>query len=332
MAEDVEGGRASAGWISLRVTGKVTGGASPSSPTSAYRLLRPGARSTGGTSGARPGGRPSTCRRVRARAAGARGPRPPPRPPPAAPPGPATAPRTALAYDYRFAACARRRPRPPTATAAKPRWPRRELLCGPPRGAGSPRTQHGSPGPSCHLPVPRGPRRPVCGPLGSLDDLARAAVAPPPASGKAGSFKACSVAGSWVCPLPPGAQRLGTVLRGNPGTSGPARERAARSRYGAHGSEEAGGAACARAPGAPSPLASAGSDGLPHAESPTFLNHDTRGGWPRLPVTSALELPTLPKPRVFSVTQFGGKVGLRPGWTPWWSLFIITLRFLQNCI
>ncbi|XP_012510680.1 PREDICTED: rho GTPase-activating protein 27 [Propithecus coquereli] len=40
-------------------------------------------------------------------------------------------------------------------------------------------------------------------PAQSLDDLARATAMPPAGLlGSAGSFKACSVAGSWVCPRP----------------------------------------------------------------------------------------------------------------------------------
>uniref|UniRef100_G3SNI1 Rho GTPase-activating protein 27 n=1 Tax=Loxodonta africana TaxID=9785 RepID=G3SNI1_LOXAF len=52
--------------------------------------------------------------------------------------------------------------------------------------------------PACLYLRPAAPVRPAQ----SLDDLARAAVPPAGLLGSAGSFKACSVAGSWVCPRP----------------------------------------------------------------------------------------------------------------------------------
>ncbi|CAD7679468.1 unnamed protein product [Nyctereutes procyonoides] len=144
---------------------------------------------------------------VRARAAGARG----PRPGPAAP--------EPLAYDYRFVSAPA--PAGPDGTPAKPRG-RVSSLCGPaPRGAS---TQHGSPGPrlpTCLCTRPAAPVRPAQ----SLDDLARAAAAPPAGLlGSAGSFKACSVAGSWVCPRPLARRDSENVYEAVLDVRGPARE------------------------------------------------------------------------------------------------------------
>ena len=52
--------------------------------------------------------------------------------------------------------------------------------------------------PACLYTRPAAPVRPAQ----SLDDLARTAALPAGLLGSGGGFKACSVAGSWVCPRP----------------------------------------------------------------------------------------------------------------------------------
>lgn len=115
--------------------------------------------------------------------------------PPALRPGP-VAPEP-LAYDYRFVSAPVSAG--PDGTPAEPRG-RVGSLCGPARRGAATQRSSLAPGlPTCLYTRPAAPVRPAQ----SLDDLARAAVAPPAGLlGSAGSFKACSVAGSWVCPRP----------------------------------------------------------------------------------------------------------------------------------
>ncbi|XP_036306953.1 rho GTPase-activating protein 27 isoform X3 [Pipistrellus kuhlii] len=113
-------------------------------------------------------------------------------PPPAARPGPA-APEP-LAYDYRFVSAPA--PAGPDGAPAEPRG-RAGSLGGPPRGP-APRGSLAPGRPARLYARPAAPVRPAQ----SLDDLARAAAPPAGLLGGAGSFKACSVAGSWVCPRP----------------------------------------------------------------------------------------------------------------------------------
>ncbi|XP_058301598.1 rho GTPase-activating protein 27 isoform X2 [Hylobates moloch] len=162
-------------------------------PNERYRLLR---RSTEHWWHVRrePGGRPfylpaQYVRELPALGNPAAAPPPGPHPSPAAP--------EPLAYDYRFVSAA---------TAAGPDGAlaesggRASSLCGPAQRG--PVTQRSSlaPGlPACLYLRPAAPVRPAQ----SLDDLACAAVSPPAGLlGSSGSFKACSVAGSWVYPRP----------------------------------------------------------------------------------------------------------------------------------
>nr|XP_055113794.1 rho GTPase-activating protein 27 isoform X2 [Symphalangus syndactylus] len=162
-------------------------------PNERYRLLR---RSTEHWWHVRrePGGRPfylpaQYVRELPALGNRAAAPPPGPHPSPAAP--------EPLAYDYRFVSAA---------TAAGPDGAlaesggRASSLCGPAQRG--PVTQRSSlaPGlPACLYLRPAAPVRPAQ----SLDDLACAAVSPPVGLlGSSGSFKACSVAGSWVYPRP----------------------------------------------------------------------------------------------------------------------------------
>lgn len=114
-------------------------------------------------------------------------------PPPVPHPGPA-APEP-LAYDYRFVSAPV--PAGPDSAPAEPRG-RAGSLCGPARRGGAMQRRSLAPGqPVCLYTRPS----PRVRPAQSLDDLARTAAAPPAGLlGSAGSFKACSVAGSWVCP------------------------------------------------------------------------------------------------------------------------------------
>ncbi|XP_023367035.1 rho GTPase-activating protein 27 isoform X1 [Otolemur garnettii] len=100
-----------------------------------------------------------------------------------------------LAYDYRFVSAAAG----PDSTHAEPRG-RASSLCGPARRDDMTGRSNLAPGlPACLYVRPLAPVRPAQ----SLDDLARTTVAPPAGLlGSAGGFKACSVAGSWVCPRP----------------------------------------------------------------------------------------------------------------------------------
>ncbi|XP_053068613.1 rho GTPase-activating protein 27 isoform X2 [Acinonyx jubatus] len=115
--------------------------------------------------------------------------------PPALRPGPVVP--EPLAYDYRFVSAPVSAG--PDGTPAEPRG-RVGSLCGPARRGAATQRSSLAPGlPTCLYTRPAAPVRPAQ----SLDDLARAAVAPPAGLlGSAGSFKACSVAGSWVCPRP----------------------------------------------------------------------------------------------------------------------------------
>ncbi|XP_054986971.1 rho GTPase-activating protein 27 isoform X3 [Sorex araneus] len=150
-------------------------------PNERYRLLR---RSTEHWWHVRrePGGRPFYLPAQYVRELPALG-DPAPTPLPAVPhPGPVVP--EPLAYDYRF-----------VSAPVEPRG-RAGSLCVPSR----PQRGNLAPGlPACLYTRPTAPVRPAQ----SLDDLARAAAAPPAGLlGSTGSFKACSVAGSWVCPRP----------------------------------------------------------------------------------------------------------------------------------
>ncbi|XP_054111912.2 rho GTPase-activating protein 27 isoform X5 [Callithrix jacchus] len=165
-------------------------------PNERYRLLR---RSTEHWWHVRsePGGRPfylpaQYVRELPALGNPAATPPPGPHPGPAAPKAPAP-----LAYDYRFLSA-------PGATGldgapAEPRG-RASSLCGPAQRGTATQSSSLAPGlPACLYLRPAAPVRPAQ----SLDDLARTAVSPPAGLlGSSGSFKACSVAGSWVCPRP----------------------------------------------------------------------------------------------------------------------------------
>ncbi|XP_036123947.1 rho GTPase-activating protein 27 isoform X1 [Molossus molossus] len=116
-------------------------------------------------------------------------------PPPLPHPGPA-APEP-LAYDYRFVSAPV--PAGPDGVPAEPRG-RAGSLCAPARRGTATQRSSLAPGlPACLYTRPA----PRVRPAQSLDDLAQAAAAPPAGLlGSAGRFKACSVAGSWVCPRP----------------------------------------------------------------------------------------------------------------------------------
>ncbi|KAM8815628.1 rho GTPase-activating protein 27 isoform 1-T1 [Rhynchonycteris naso] len=115
--------------------------------------------------------------------------------PPAPHPGPATP--EPLAYDYRFVSVPGRAG--PDGVPAEPRG-RAGSLCGATRrGAATQRSSLTPGAPACLYTRPAARVRPAQ----SLDDLARTAAAPPAGLlGSAGRSKACSVAGSWVCPRP----------------------------------------------------------------------------------------------------------------------------------
>ncbi|KAL4672972.1 hypothetical protein H8957_009361 [Semnopithecus entellus] len=162
-------------------------------PNERYRLLR---RSTEHWWHVRrePGGRPFYLPAQYVRELPALG-NPAAAPPPGPHPGPA-APEP-LAYDYRFVSAAAATG--PDGAPAEPRG-LASSLCGPAqRGAATQRSSLAPGLPTCLYLRPAAPVRPAQ----SLDDLARAAVSPPCGLlGSSGSFKACSVAGSWVCPRP----------------------------------------------------------------------------------------------------------------------------------
>ncbi|KAB0365645.1 hypothetical protein FD754_009801 [Muntiacus muntjak] len=162
-------------------------------PNERYRLLR---RSTEHWWHVRsePGGRPFYLPAQYVRELPALG-HPAPAPPPPAPlQGPA-APEP-LAYDYRFVSASA--PAEPDGAPAEPRG-RAGSLCGRARPGAATQRRSLAPGsPACLYTRPAAPVRPAQ----SLDDLARTAAPPAGLLGSGGSFKACSVAGSWVCPRP----------------------------------------------------------------------------------------------------------------------------------
>ncbi|KAM9598197.1 rho GTPase-activating protein 27 [Trichechus inunguis] len=120
--------------------------------------------------------------------------------PAAAPPLPAphlgpTAPEP-LAYDYRFVSA--RVPAGPDGAPAQPPS-RTGSLCGSARRGALVQRSSLAPGlPACLYVRPAAPVRPAQ----SLDDLARSAAPPTGLLGTTSRYKACSVAGSWVCPRP----------------------------------------------------------------------------------------------------------------------------------
>lgn len=163
-------------------------------PNERYRLL---SRSTEHWWHVRrePGGRPfylpaQYVRELPAIGDPATAPSPPaPHPLPAAP--------EPLAYDYRFVSAPV--PKGPDGAPAEPRG-RAGSLCSPARrGTATQRSSLTRGQPACLYTRPA----PKVRPAQSLDDLARAAAALPAGlQGSADRFKACSVAGSWVCPRP----------------------------------------------------------------------------------------------------------------------------------
>ncbi|XP_057392701.1 rho GTPase-activating protein 27 [Balaenoptera acutorostrata] len=162
-------------------------------PNERYRLLR---RSTEHWWHVRsePGGRPFYLPAQYVRELPALG-HPAPAPQPAARlPGPADP--EPVAYDYRFVRASA--PAGPDGAPAEPRG-RAGSMCGlTRRGAATQRRSLAPCLPSCLYTRPMAPVRPAQ----SLNDLARTAAPPAGLLGSGGSFKACSVAGSWVCPRP----------------------------------------------------------------------------------------------------------------------------------
>ncbi|XP_077020184.1 rho GTPase-activating protein 27 isoform X2 [Tamandua tetradactyla] len=162
-------------------------------PNERYRLLR---RSTEHWWHVRrePGGRPFYLPAQYVRELPALG-DPAVHPPPAPHPGPATP--EPLGYDYRFVSAPA--PAGPDGALADLRG-RAGSLGGPGRRRTPAQRRSLAPGlPACLYVRPAAPVRPAQ----SLDDLARAAAAPPAGLlGSAGRFKAGSVAGSWVYPRP----------------------------------------------------------------------------------------------------------------------------------
>ncbi|XP_067573694.1 rho GTPase-activating protein 27 isoform X2 [Pseudorca crassidens] len=162
-------------------------------PNERYRLLR---RSTEHWWHVRsePGGRPFYLPAQYVRELPALGhPAPAPQPP-ARLPGPADP--EPLSYDYRFVRASA--PAGPDGAPAEPRG-RAGSMCGlARRGAASQRRSLAPCLPACLYTRPMAPVRPAQ----SLDDLARTAAPPAGLLGSGGSLKACSVAGSWLCPRP----------------------------------------------------------------------------------------------------------------------------------
>ncbi|XP_014975400.3 rho GTPase-activating protein 27 isoform X3 [Macaca mulatta] len=187
-------------------------------PNERYRLLR---RSTEHWWHVRrePGGRPFYLPAQYVRELPALG-NPAAAPPPGPHPGPA-APEP-LAYDYRFVSAAAAAG--PDGAPAEPRGGA-SSLCGPAqRGAATQRSSLAPGLPACLYLRPAAPVRPAQ----SLDDLARAAVSPPCGLlGSSGSFKACSVAGSWVCPRPLARSDSENVYEVIQDVHGPPREESA---------------------------------------------------------------------------------------------------------
>ncbi|XP_026368376.1 rho GTPase-activating protein 27 isoform X1 [Ursus arctos] len=189
-------------------------------PNERYRLLR---RSTEHWWHVRrePGGRPFYLPAQYVRELPALGDPAAASPPPALRQGPAVP--EPLAYDYRFVSAPA--PAGPEGTPAKPRG-RVGSLCGPARHGAATQRSSLAPGlPACLYTRPAALVRPAQ----SLDDLARAAVAPPAGLlGSAGSFKACSVAGSWVCPRPLARSDSENVYEAIQDVRGPPREERAQ--------------------------------------------------------------------------------------------------------
>lgn len=194
-------------------------------PNERYRLLR---RSTEHWWHVRrePGGRPFYLPAQYVRELPALGDPAAASPPPALRQGPAVP--EPLAYDYRFVSAPA--PAGPEGTPAKPRG-RVGSLCGPARHGAATQRSSLAPGlPACLYTRPAALVRPAQ----SLDDLARAAVAPPAGLlGSAGSFKACSVAGSWVCPRPLARSDSENVYEAIQDVRGPPREERAQQVRGA---------------------------------------------------------------------------------------------------
>ncbi|XP_054448918.1 rho GTPase-activating protein 27 isoform X1 [Pteronotus mesoamericanus] len=215
MAADVEGDVYVLVEHPFEYTGK-DGGRVAIQPNERYRLLR---RSTEHWWHVRrePDGRPFYLPAQYVRELPAIGDPAPASAPPAPQPGPA-APEP-LAYDYRFVSAPVHAGR--DGMSAEPRG-RAGSLCGPARrGTGTPRSSLATGLPTCLYTRPAARVRAAQ----SLDDLARAAAAPPAGLlGSAGRFKACSVAGSWVCPRPlarSGSENLYEVIED---VRGPPRE------------------------------------------------------------------------------------------------------------
>ncbi|XP_032125914.1 rho GTPase-activating protein 27 isoform X3 [Sapajus apella] len=187
-------------------------------PNERYRLLR---RSTEHWWHVRrePGGRPFYLPAQYVRELPALG-NPAVAPPPGPYPGPA-APEP-LAYDYRFLSAAGAGD--PNGAPAEPRG-RASSLCGPAQRCTATQRSSLAPGlPACLYLRPAAPVRPAQ----SLDDLARTAVSPPAGLlGSSGSFKACSVAGSWVCPRPLARSDSENIYEAIQDVRGPPREKSA---------------------------------------------------------------------------------------------------------
>ncbi|XP_058140360.1 rho GTPase-activating protein 27 isoform X2 [Dasypus novemcinctus] len=184
-------------------------------PNERYRLLR---RSTEHWWHVRrePGGRPFYLPAQYVRELPALG-DPAAPPPPAPAPGPAA--REPLGYDYRFVSAPA--PAGPDGALAEPRS-RVSSLGGPERRRPAAQRRSLTPGqPACLYVRPPAPVRPAQ----SLDDLARASFAPPAGLlASAGHFKACSVAGSWVCPRPLACSDSENVYEAVQDVCGPPRE------------------------------------------------------------------------------------------------------------
>ncbi|XP_074244882.1 rho GTPase-activating protein 27 isoform X2 [Saimiri boliviensis] len=187
-------------------------------PNERYRLLR---RSTEHWWHVRrePGGRPFYLPAQYVRELPALG-----NPAAAQPPGPYPGPAAPepLAYDYRFLSAAGAAG--PDGAPAEPRG-RVSSLCGPAqRGTATQRSSQAPGLPACLYLRPAAPVRPAQ----SLDDLARTAVSPPAGLlGSSGSFKACSVAGSWVCPRPLARSDSENIYEAIQDVRGPPREESA---------------------------------------------------------------------------------------------------------
>lgn len=185
-------------------------------PNERYRLLR---RSTEHWWHVRrePGGRPFYLPAQYVRELPALG---DPAPQPSAPQPRPAAP-DPLAYDYRFVST----PAGSDHSSADARG-RASSLCGPARRrSAAQRNSLALGGPACLYVRPAAPVRTAQ----SLDDLARGSSAPPAGLlGSAGHFKACSVAGSWVCPRPVARSESENVYEAIPDLRCPPREENAK--------------------------------------------------------------------------------------------------------